>query len=85
MHWPSFLVGLLVLPVFVLVAGLTQSVLQSLKRRRKNVVGTLSTTPLARGAEPLEFTSRLVGGIGQSRPLTRRERAARAHGSGDAS
>ncbi len=66
MHWPSFLAGLLVLPVFVLFAGLAQSVLQSMRRRRTSFVGNRSTTPLARGAEPLEFTSRLMGRIGSS-------------------
>ena len=63
MHWPSFLAGLLVLPAFVLVAGLTQSFLQSYRRRRSGYVGNRSTTPLARGAEPLEFTARVMGGI----------------------
>lgn len=58
--------GLLVLPVFVLAAGLTQSIVQSLRRRRSSYVGTRSTTPLARGAEPLEFTSRVMGRIGEA-------------------
>jgi hypothetical protein len=65
MHWPSFLVGLLVLPVCVLGAGLMQSLLQSMRRRRTSFVGTRSSTPLARGAEPLEFTSRVMGRIGR--------------------
>ncbi|MFQ5527476.1 MAG: hypothetical protein ACE5GX_14580 [Thermoanaerobaculia bacterium] len=66
MHWPSFLAGLLVLPAFVLFAGLAQSFIQSARRRRSGYVGNRSTTPLARGAEPLEFTSRVMGRIGRS-------------------
>ncbi len=73
--------GLLVLPVFVLGAGLTQSVLQALRRRRTSFVGTRSTTPLARGAEPLEFTSRLMGRIARPDSLAQRRRRAEGRGS----
>jgi len=66
MHWPSFLAGLLVLPIFVLAAGVMQSLMQSMRRRRTSYVGSRSSTPLARGAEPLEFTSRVMGRIGRS-------------------
>ncbi|MCH7667230.1 MAG: hypothetical protein IH936_15030 [Acidobacteria bacterium] len=88
MHWPSFLGGLLVLPIFVLGAGLVQSVLQFLRRRRTTFVGTLSTTPLARGAEPLEFTSRVMSRIGRPDSPARRARKGRsagAHGSAEGS
>ncbi len=57
--------GLLVLPAFVLFAGLAQSFLKTHRRRRTGYVGNRSTTPLARGAEPLEFTSHVMGRIGR--------------------
>ena len=65
MHWPSFLAGLLVVPAFVVFAGLAASLMQALRRRRSGYLATGSATPLPRGAEPLEFTSRVAGRIGR--------------------
>ena len=61
MHWPSFLAGLLVLPAFVLFAGVAHTVVQTFRRHRDRYLDPAG--PLPRGAEPLEFTSRVMGGI----------------------
>ncbi len=64
MHWPSFLVGLLVLPTFVVAAALARAIVQYLRRNGYRFTG--APRPIIRGTEPLEFEPKVMGNIHSS-------------------
>ena len=63
-HWPSFLLGLSVVPVLFLAAVALHRVREALRGGRR-LAQTKGVAAAAHGVEPLRFTPRLMGKLSQ--------------------